>query len=84
MYRSRFHKKRSEQDGPTLPEASAIGDFLEGQLHPSEAGINITTSCSREDQREEGLPETDRVFERLWVFILDAAQQIPDTQEDLV
>lgn len=84
MYRSWFHKKGSEEDGPTPLEASALEDFLEGKLHPSEAAINITTSCSKEDQQEEGLPNPDWVFERLWGFILDAAQQIPDTQDQLV
>ena len=84
MYRSWFQQKRLVEDGPTPSEVSALKDFLNGDLGPSEAAMNVTTSCSKEDEQEFGIANPDWVFERLWLFLLDAAQQIPETQDQLV
>lgn len=75
MYRSWIEKQRSEEDGLSSTEASALQEYLDLKLNVDAAAIDITNAFTAEG----GHGSND-----LWFSLLDIAQEFPDQHEQLV
>ena len=72
-----FHQLPNDEDTANPAEKKALKDFLAGSTSAEIAAERLTATIAGAENPEEELP-------RIWSFVTEAAEHLPDAQDRLV